>query len=230
MLAGGLPLRSTQISSNRPSAAEAPPQPGAPPSPEVFAPTILPNEGGTQFLFHDGFTDPSISAVPLFAPEYMGFQVADGAGVMTAHNSGVLTAMYASASAADFVATLKFLVPAPAAGAGYGMVFRSDDAAGGLAHFYLLLVSPTDGNVVLSRWDPAGVEEITRVPYTAGPTGQISMVTRAEGSHFEVEIDGEPLISADDSAPLGAGIFGLAMLSPVDGDLVIFQSLMVEAP
>jgi len=215
--------RTSQSSSNPPPAQQ--------PAPGNVQPPVIPQAPGvgSQVLLQDSFEDSATSAVPLFGPESMEFQVSDGLGVMTAHNPGILAALYDAPSVADFTATLKFLAPEPAAGAGYGMVFRSDDAAGGLAHFYLLLVSPADGNVVLSRLDSTGVAEIARVPYSVGSNGVITMVTRAHGAHLEVEVDGQPLISADDSAALGPGIVGLAMLSPVENDIVLFQSLKVEA-
>jgi hypothetical protein len=237
LFVGGSPSRSSPASSAQepPAEIDSPPgeiDPALGENPDLAETPIMTPEivAASGLLLEDHFEDPANTAVPLFGPESMEFEIVDGAGLMTAHNAGLLAAMYDSPPINDFVATLEFLVPAPAAGAGYGMVFRSDDAPGGLAHFYLVLVSPGDGNVVLSRLDTGGVKELARVPYTGGSDGEISMVTRAQGGEFEVEVNGEILVNAQDSAPLGPGIFGLAMLSPLNGDLVIVQSFEVRAP
>jgi hypothetical protein len=197
------------------------------PQPQLVAPAdVLPSSA----LLEDTFDDPGRTAVPLFGPELMEFEVdADsGTAIMTAHYYGVLAAMYDSPVVGDFVATLELQPLDPAPGAGYGLIFRSDDAIDGLAHYYVALVAPADRVVTLTRWGQGGAAELVRAPYIPASDGLIQLTVRADGSRIDLEIDGLSAATVIDESVLGPGIFGLAMNSPRQGDALAFLSLLVE--
>lgn len=186
----------------------------------------------TATLLHDRFDDPEGTAQPLFGPEHMTFELDQGAGKMTAHNPGVLVATYPTPKMKDFDANLRFHLPNPRSGTGAGMVFRSDDAGGGLAHYYLLLVYPADSYVVLKRFQDEQLVEIQRSPLIPGsfPTGQpITLSLGCSGEEFSVFVNNLPAFTAQDAKLPGTGILGLAMIGPYDGDQVLFDEFRVEA-
>lgn len=184
----------------------------------------------SRFALEDNFDDPARTATPLFPPGIMEFDVDSGIGLMTSHYNGVLAAMYDTPVIGDFTATLELQPLDPAPGAGYGLIFRSDDAADGLAYYYVALVAPADGVVTLTRWDSNGPAELIRAPATFDPSGLIQLTVRADGSRLDMEIDGAPAGTVIDESTLGPGIFGLTIYSPVEGDQVAFISLQVESP
>ena len=196
----------------------------------LVAPVIVPAGplDASDVRLQDDFEDPARTAVPLFGQDAMEFDLNGGTALMTAHSPGALLAMYDSPSVADFVATLELSIPEPVPGAGYGMVFRSDDAVDGLVHYYLLLASPANGTLKLGRWGPGGFTDVAEAPLPANSGNHLEISVRAEGSFIEVDIEGQPTLSAEDSALLQPGILGLAMLSPRDGDQVVFWDFSVE--
>jgi hypothetical protein len=205
------------------------PQPQLPPTAEV---NVIPIEPGgpvlsSGVLLEDMFDDPSRTAVPLFGPKLMEFTVDAGAGTLIAHSRGALVAMYDSPSVADFDATLGMWIPSPVSGAGYGLVFRSDDAQGGLNYYYAVLLMPADGQVVLKRWDSAGVTDVAAAPQTFDSSSPVEVGVRAQGSVIDISINGTALISTQDGGIPGPGIFGLLVDSPKDGDLAIFEQFTV---
>jgi hypothetical protein len=180
-------------------------------------------------LLLDRFEDPANSASPLFEAQYMDFKLAEGVGILTAYVPGVLPSIYPTPKVADFAATLVLWAPEPQPKAGYGMVFRSDDAADGLAHYYLLLVKPADGIVNLSRFAEGQLTEIYEGPLPALGGEPFTLYVRMEGSEIQVDINGENLFLLEDSALPEPGILGLAIASPISGDTLLFDELRVEA-
>jgi len=180
----------------------------------------------------DRFDDPGGTAQPLFGPEHMSFGLDQGAGKMTAHNPGVLVATYPAPQMANLDATLSLRLPNPRSGAGGGMVFRSDDAAGGLAHYYLLLVYPADEYIVLKRFKDNQLTEITRRSLAGGGYVSGTPVTLSLGcigDEFSVYVNNLPAFTVKDAELPLPGILGLAMISPHDGDQVLFDEFRVEA-
>jgi hypothetical protein len=207
---------------------------GSPTTPAMAAPTATsaaPTEPAVASI-HDRFDDPGTTAQPLFGTEHMTFGLDQGAGRMAAHNPGVLVATYPAPQMGDFDATLIFRLPNPRSGTGAGMVFRSDDAGGGLAHYYLLLVYPADSYVVLKRFQEKQLVEVQRTRLTIGslPAGSpITLSLGCSGDEFSVYVNNMPAFTAKDAKLPLRGILGLAMIGPYDGDQVLFDDFRVEA-
>jgi len=203
-------------------------------SPATASPTVTstaPTEPAPAWI-HDRFDDPDGTAQPLFGSEHMTFELDQGVGRMTAHNPGVLVATYPAPQVDDFDASLRFRLPNPRSGAGAGIVFRSDDADGGLAHYYLLLVYPADNFVVLKRFQDQRLVEVQRSPLASGslPAGTpITLSLGCRGNEFSVYVNNMPAFKAQDAKLPLPGILGLAMIDPYEGDQVLFEEFRVEA-
>jgi hypothetical protein len=183
-------------------------------------------------LLHDTFDDPATSATPLFGADIMGFSVSGGSGTMTAHEQGVLVATYASPLVADFNAALTLRMPVVKPGLGAGLVFRSDNADGGLAYYYMLLVRPADGYVGLWRYQNSQMAEVKRssLASPAIRAGEpITLALAASADVIGVYVNNLPAFTIQDSGLPLPGILGLALTGPGDGDQVIFDELRVEA-
>jgi hypothetical protein len=195
-------------------------------TPSVVAEPTISSE--SNLLLLDRFEDPSNTATPLFSSQYMDFELDNAIGTLTAYDPGILVATYPSPQVADFAATLILWAPDPQPGAGYGMVFRSDDAADGLAHYYLLQAQPADGLLRLRRYSGGQMTDLYEGPLP--DTGDMPFVlyVRVEASEIHVDVNGEHAFLLEDSALPEPGIFGLAMVSPTSGDRVLFDELRVE--
>ncbi len=190
---------------------------------------VMPTAGAASApLLVDTFDDPGRSATPLFGPETMEFSLYDGIGSLIAHKPGVLVALYDTPQATDFQATAKLWAPDPQPGAGYGLLFRSDDRAGGLAYYYMVLIQPADGIVVLDRWDAGKMTEVARRPLPDLGDGRLQLRLRVRGSDISVDINGAQVMQAQDSALPLPGLIGLVIQSPKDPDSVLFDELRVE--
>lgn len=195
--------------------------------PATLAPTAQ-----SDLLLGDDFETVG-SAMPLFGPEAMAFAYDDGAGVLTARSAGVLPVMYAAPILSDFVAEVDIRSPAARPGSGYGLVFRSDDPAGGLAHYYHVLLWPADGRVSLDAWkDGAWVlTEGGPLPQdlatTAGPN---RLRLEAQGSEFRVLVNGSLVLEVQDTQIPGPGVIGLSVSTTNYPETVSFDDLEVSAP
>jgi hypothetical protein len=181
-----------------------------------------------NILLLDVFDDPANTAIPLFGTQHMEFALEDGVATITAHNPGVLVATYPSPQVADFVATLLLWAPDPQPNAGYGLVFRSDDAADGLAYYYLLIALPADGLLRLIHFDGSQLTTLHESPLPETGDVPFAMYIEVEASQIHVDVNGEHAFLFEDSSLLGPGIFGLAMVSPTPNDRALFKELRVE--
>ena len=191
----------------------------------VWVPTDAPEP---NLLLLDIFDDPSNSAIPLFGTQYMDFGLENEIGTLTAYDPGILVATYPVPVVADFAATLILWAPDPQPGAGYGMVFRSDDAVDGLAYYYLLQAQPADGLLRLRRYSGGQMTELYEGPLPEIGEGPFGIYVEVRGSEIQVEVNNERAFLVEDTALLGPGIFGLAIVSPKSGDFVLFDELRVE--
>jgi hypothetical protein len=210
-----------------------PPTAVPPPADTPVAPTPAPPPS-PAFILEDDFDQPG-GARPLFGSEVMTFDYVSGEGrLTTTFQGGVLPAMYATPKAADFVAEFDFRAASAIPGSGYGLIFRSDDAPGGLAWYYQVLIRPADGTATFSCWkDGAWVlDQVHQLPAgLARPTGSNHVRVEAVGNEFTVFVNGTLVFEATDASLPAAGIFGLSMVSGIAGpDTVYFDNLVVSAP
>lgn len=206
--------------------AAAPATPQAPQPPPATA-TVAAN-----VLLTDDFEQAG-EAVALFGSEYMDFTYLDGEGVLASHFSGVLPVMYPTSLPADFVAEVEIRAPQALPGSGFGLVFRSDDSTGGLAHYYHLLLRPVDETISLDAWKDGTwvLTESGELPsglITA--TGANLLRLEAQGSEFLVAVNGTDVLTVHDVQIPGPGFLGLSILTAEGPDTVYFDNLKVTLP
>jgi hypothetical protein len=219
-----------------PVVASATPTPVAtPPTPEPAPATpvsLRPRPNG-PLVFEDDFSDGAQGARPLFA-DWMAFDYADGRGRLTGQVvGGVLPALYSAPKLADFYA--EFDVEASAAvRSDSGFIFRSDDAEGGLAWYYLLGLHPAQGTAGLMCWrnhEWVVNREFTLPPGLLKPTGVNHVRVEAVGGEFRVFLNGTFAFAAADSTLVDAGIFGFYIVPAAkQGDFIYFDNLHVYGP
>jgi hypothetical protein len=145
---------------------------------------------------------------------------------------GVLAAMYSGLLLQDFIAELEIVTDDLAPGSRVGFIFRSDSVADGLAHYYHLVLGPTDGVVGIDAWkdgrwtlvDSANVSD-SLMPASA--THRLRL--EADGSTFRVFLNGTLVLEVSDSQIAGAGIFGLSIISANPPETVSFDNLQIYA-
>lgn len=181
-------------------------------------------------LFEDTFQSTT-EAAALFGPDVMTFRSEDGQGAMTANfEGGVLAAMYGEVLARDFIAELEISTADLAPGSRVGLIFRSDDVTDGLAHYYHLVIGPTDGIVELDLWK-GGEWEILKsadVPESLMPaSGSHRLRLEADGSEFRVFLNGTSILEVFDTQLPDSGIVGLSMVSANPPEAAIFDNLRI---
>lgn len=172
-------------------------------------------------------------ATALFGPQYMEFSYVDGEGALTARTPGVLPVMYPESLPADIVVEVDIRSPSTAPGSAYGIVFRSDDAAGGLAHYYHLVLRPADGQISLDAWKGGAwvlAESAALPPGLATPTGTNALRLEAEGSEFRAWVNGTLVLTVQDAQIPTAGVLGLSIVNSEFPETVYFDNLEVTAP
>ena len=198
------------------------------------SPTSAPSPTATAapVALDDRFDDPSHTATSLFGQEYMDFSLSQGAAVMTAHHPGVLVATYDTPDITDFEATLTLHWAQTLADCSAGLVFRSDDPDGGLAFYDLVLVRPTDGYVALQQFRNGQLHEVKGLVVAQlanAQAGPITLTVSARGATIWVDVNEIPVFRLADTGTAEAGILGVAMVSPHDGDQVFFDEFELEA-
>jgi len=186
----------------------------------------------SDLLLADDFESEG-GAAALFGPDFMEFNPVDGQGALTARSPGVLPAMYAGPLLTDFNAEVEIRSPSAAAGSAYGLVFRSDDPAGGLAHYYHVLLWPADGRISLDAWQDGAwvLTEGGDLPQgLATPTGPNRLRLEARGSAFRLLVNGSLVLEVQDSQIPGPGVLGLSISTANDPETVTFDNLEVSAP
>ena len=185
-----------------------------------------------ELLFEDNFQSAG-SAVPLFGADVMTLDYADGVGVMTAQfPGGVLAGMYPEPKIQDFIMDLEISVDDLAPGSRVGVIFRSDDIAEGLAHYYHLVLGPTDGTVGIDMWKDGGWalqkgDTISRS--LLPPTGTHRLRLETEGSNVRVFLNGTFVFELADQQLPDAGIIGLSMVSAAPPERAAFDNLKIYA-
>jgi hypothetical protein len=199
--------------------------------PTVPVPTPRPNGA---LILEDDFDDTG-GARALFGPEFMTFDYVGGEGrLATTYKEGVLPAMYATPTVADFLAEFNFRAESSTPGSGYGLICRSDDAEDGLAWYYQVLIQPADGSAEFGSWGDGEwvVEQAYPLPSgLAAQTGSNHVRVEAVGGEFRVFFNGTFVFEVADTTLTAPGIFGLSMVSGIaDPDAVYFDNLRVYEP
>jgi hypothetical protein len=185
-----------------------------------------------MLLFEDDFQAVS-KAAPLFGTDIMSFAAENGQGVMTADFQGaVLAAMYSGLLLQDFIAELEIVTDGLTPGSRVGFIFRSDNVADGLAHYYHLVLGPTDGIVGIDLWKDGqwtilGSADVSETLMPASGTHRLRL--EVDGSQFRVFLNGTFILEVVDTQVVGGGIFGLSMISASPPETVAFEGLQIYA-
>lgn len=216
----------------------------SPPTPSATAthpgpPTNTPRPGDPlprargELIFADSFDSPEGGAVPLFGPESMTLAYEAGQGGMTGiFQGGVLAAMYDQPVIADFIAELEIRAENLDPGSRVGLIFRSDDAQGGLERYYNLALGPGDATLAIDAWKQGQwvLQRQTPVsPALLPPSGTHRLRLEVEGSRFRVFLNGTFVLEVVDTSLPEAGILGLSLVSAAPPETVTFDNLRVYA-
>lgn len=171
-------------------------------------------------------------AKPLFGATYMTFASVEGQGELTGKLSGaILPVMYDSPRVQDFIAEFELILPPVSTGSRYGLVFRSDDAASGWAHYYLVLIDPGAKQVRFLCFKDGEFPCLdTRQfePTLLEPDKSISMRVEANGDEFRVLLNNVQVYETSDAHLPDAGYFGLAIVpGEKTPDAVRFDNLVI---
>jgi hypothetical protein len=180
----------------------------------------------------DGFEGNS-PAQPLFGTEVMSFTQQSGEGVLTSYSAdGVVPVMYAEPVLTDFSLEVDVRFPRAQPSSTAGVLFRSDDAAGGLAHYYLFAFLPTERKVNLDLWRDGVWSTLATAPIPDGvvvPGAIDRLRVEADGSQLRLAVNGERLLEVNDDSLTAPGIVGLSLVAPQTPDSVFFDNLRIEA-
>lgn len=183
-------------------------------------------------LLVDDFGGPS-PAAPLFGPEYMSFELESGEGALTSTApGGVVPAMYAVPAMLDFALEVDVRFPQARPESIAGVVFRSDDAADGLAHYYHLAFRPAASTIGIDIWKDGAFAAVASRAIASGvvnANGVNRLRLEAKGSRFQVYVNGTLVMDVSDSRLGEAGILGLSLVGYEPSETVYFDNLRVEA-
>lgn len=195
------------------------------PPPETVVPPV------TAALLTDEFEGAS-PARPLFGPEYMTFTVENGQGSLTARTpGGVLPVMYATPQLKDFALEVDVRFPEARPESVAGIIFRSDDAADGLAHYYHLAFRPASAQVSLDLWKDGAWASVEAAPIGDGildATGLDRLRLEADSGLFRLFVNGVLVLEAADARLADAGIVGLSIVADQVPETVYFDNLRIE--
>jgi hypothetical protein len=205
------------------------PEPAAPgPTPQLAVTATPP---GSTALLSDDFQSAS-PAEPLFGSEFMTFTLEAGEGKLTSlYPGGVVPVMYAIPILADFALEVDIRFPDPQATSVAGIIFRSDDAADGLAHYYHLAFLPAGPRVTLDVWADGAFSTVTTSSLGAGvvdPSGANRLRLEAVGDQFRVSVNGQFAFDVTDARLPDPGIFGLSVIAARSPETAYFDNLSVE--
>jgi hypothetical protein len=187
-------------------------------------------------LWEDDFAGPDLLAKPLFIGDYMSYQSAGGHGLLSStYRGGVMPVLYADAQPADFILEVEYRAPAAAPRSSYGIIFRADDAAGGLDYYYFIQVRPVEERVSFAHWQDgewSAQQEATLSPDLLNDNGFNRVRLEAEGNEFTVFINNIHVFSGVDDSLNAPGILGLAIvpsdaLAEGEEDFVYFDNLRI---
>lgn len=185
-----------------------------------------------EMLLEDDFSRTPSVAHALFGNDIMSFENADGKGCLTAfQGNAVLPAMYSSPIVDDFIAEFDFQPKVASPDGQYGLIFRSDDAAGGLAYYYLLNITPTERVIELWTWVATWVSRsVLEVKQgIISMTGENHVRMEAKKSTFRIFINDHLIGEFHDSNLTTPGILGLTIISKNPPETVCFDNFIVYA-
>ncbi len=207
------------------------------PGPDATDATV-PRPNGDLIFGYD-FDGGDQAPVPFFGEETMRYREADGEGILSSKEEGVvLPALFGLPPLADFFAEFDLDMPSPGPNSGYGLIFRvheMDDIAG-LDAYYLLTLHPPTGNLQFALWQDNqwATQAEAALPQDLIVTeGYVRVRIEALGSDFRVWIDDTFIAAFEDSGLLDAGDIGFSISpDPVAGrdDLAYLDNLRIYAP
>jgi len=183
-------------------------------------------------ILEDGYDRRRALARTLFGADTMRFEHSAGRGCLTAlHANAVLPAMYPEPVAADFVAELDVNWGDATSASQYGLIFRSDDEAAGLAHYYLLNLVPKSDRVEFTAWDGAWVVyEAEPLPAgTLSRTDSSRLRVEARSNSFRLYLNEQFVAEFTDSTLPAPGLFGLSIVSGSSDETVCFDNFAVRS-
>jgi hypothetical protein len=144
-------------------------------------------------LFSHSFETASPIVRPLFGPNVMSVQNANGEGQITAKAAGILPAMFDELLLDDFIVECGMRAETAPSGARYGFIFRAADVKnGGIAKYYALLLDPNQNIAQMSWWTEGRWMMNPEQPVPSGllKVGRKSRITlEAVGNRFRVFIN-----------------------------------------
>lgn len=198
------------------------------PTPQAESDAFAPGE----IILQDNFDASPAQA--LFGNQHMTFVSENGQGVLTGNTPKVvLPAMYNEIVLRDFEAAFDLIPPQVPTDSSYGLLFRSDDARGGLAHYYMVVLNGKTNRVgflcfkngAFARQD---TENFLPGLWQAGKTNRVRV--QAAENLFNVFLNDALIYSAQDALLPDAGYIGLAMLTgEMVPDTVRFDNLTITA-
>jgi hypothetical protein len=190
------------------------------------------NELRGSVILEDGYDRRRALARTLFGADTMRFEHSAGRGCLTAlHANAVLPAMYPEPVVANFVAELDMNWGDATPASQYGLIFRSDDEAAGLAHYYLLNLVPKSDRVEFTAWDGAWVVyEAEPLPAgTLSRTDSSRLRVEARSNSFRLYLNDGFVAEFTDSTLPAPGLFGLSIVSGSSPETVCFDNLTVRS-
>ena len=183
-----------------------------------------------QVIFQDTFNSQTAHARALFGKPYMAFDQTTGQGCVTALQPGlVLPAMYSQPVLADFVLDVDIIPQQVSPKSQYGIIFRSDDEADGLAYYYLLNLQPASNTMELLVWDRDwGTQSAISVPPGVMADNESNHLRlEAHESTFAIVINGVLVKEIQNFTLPEPGIFGVSLISATPSETVCFDNLAI---
>lgn len=183
-----------------------------------------------QVRFQDTFDSQTPRARALFGLPYMTFDQTTGQGCVTALQPGlVLPAMYTQPFLADFVLDVEIIPQQVSSNSQYGIIFRSDDEADGLAYYYLLNLQPASQTLELLVWDRDwGTQATVSVPPgILNESGPNHLRLEAHKSTFGIAINGVFVQEIQNFTLPEPGIFGLSLIAANPSETVCFNNFFI---
>lgn len=185
-----------------------------------------------RLIFADSFKATStVAGRPMFAAKYMEYETGGGRAVISSKTRGVLPVLYPGHTLRDF--TAEYEVAHPNDNCQYGLIYRSDDMAEGLAHYYMLTITPQE-RFRLSCWrSPRWVLQ-KELPIKAGALRKRQpnhVRVEVVGKRCRVHLNGKSVGEFKDGNLMKPGIIGLCLSALGDEPTsVVFHSLRVSKP
>lgn len=179
-----------------------------------LTPMPTPRMNGALLFSDDCSGDGRAQAI--FGAEYMAFSYQDGLCQITANsNTNVLPVMYSAPILTNFIAEYELSALSPKPESEHGIIFRSDDVLGGLAHYYYIALKPVDKSVEFSVWNNQWIlEKELSISPSLFPT-ENPMLVRLEvlNNEFRIFLNGIFVFEFLDDQISTPGILGISIAS-----------------